>query len=397
MAFRFWRPAPLLVETHPQLLREGVLNLPRVADSMKKGGLFIIASVIQGEFTARTVEARQQELHVWNELIARERFKALPVCTVAKSFRDGVRQCLQLTGLGPVRPNLIMLSWFGSHMECGLGEFAGIVRDIRLSDMHLAVCRNFDTLNTAEITFYTSWMRLNPVARGVVDTPVNMFLDVWALPLLLPSHSTEGLADTAARSSVLVDKHGLPGATEDARPQADGWPEFSTSLELCLLLANTLRMSPFWGKHTAMRLVAISDTNEGMAPLHARWTRYLSHVRMRAAIKVISMEEELLAAGLPPTPPSKVSLGRDKMPISSLAAPAFFGRYPPAARLATAQRLLLLHSRSTCIAFLPASPQPGSEAPDQDLAYLADLQALTDRAPACMLLHARTPVIYTDL
>ena len=46
----------------PEFFTTHELNLARLADSMKKGGLYVLASFVFGEFNAESVHARQEQV-----------------------------------------------------------------------------------------------------------------------------------------------------------------------------------------------------------------------------------------------------------------------------------------------------------------------------------------------
>lgn len=76
MSVKFWRPSPLFVATQvcvqqacitylkqsSQFLTRGEENLARLADSMKKGGLYILSSFVFGEFSEESLAARAEQV-----------------------------------------------------------------------------------------------------------------------------------------------------------------------------------------------------------------------------------------------------------------------------------------------------------------------------------------------
>ena len=437
-SLKFWRPQPMLLETQsPAFLDDAALNVARVADSMKKGGLFVIASVIQGRYSAEALEAREVELAAWNALIGREGLKALPVCTVASNLHEGVRQCLQLTGLGPVRPNLLLLNWFGSFLECSLNEFVTMVSDAQLMDRHLAICRNFNRIDPGEIIFYADWMRNGATAgsgggggssgssssaRGIVSLPppppsadedgdkpeTKMLLDVWALPLYLPVHENDDgtklrregdasveMDDPVAATTATAAAAAASTKTSGVSSHRKEWVYFAESMELCILLASTLHMNGFWGKHTRLRINVIADRDADKEYIRRAWEDYLKTVRISARINVISVRRHLETAEVEPVAVEFEPSDSDAVPSCVAAARGFYCHLPAKQRLEIAAELLLLESCSTCIAFLPLSPLPATMG--ASLQHIQELGKLTDRAPPCMLLHSKTKVIYTDL
>jgi hypothetical protein len=65
-------------------------------------------------------------------MILQNSLKALPVSTITPSLRLGVRNALMLTGLGPMRPNTLVLPWVGVSVDMTPKEYGEILRVLYL-------------------------------------------------------------------------------------------------------------------------------------------------------------------------------------------------------------------------------------------------------------------------
>lgn len=84
-----------------------------VANDLKKGGLFIIGHVIVGEHTPATRTSYTQLssawLHVTQEIA---KMKAFIDLTISPTIRSGVQSFLTVSGLGGMKPNIVLLGAF---------------------------------------------------------------------------------------------------------------------------------------------------------------------------------------------------------------------------------------------------------------------------------------------
>jgi hypothetical protein len=188
----------------------------------------------------------RSQLAAWKCIIVRERFKALPVTSVAKSLREGTRHAMLMAGLGPVKPNLVMIPWVDTSAAISPGDFVAVIKvceplapplltwqvtcpppprskqDVCISDLNLVVGCNFDAHTTRELALYQNAFGRRGASRtlstsSTVDPRLshenpNMrhFLDIWMVPLAMPASCAEGFTL---------------------------WPEYSSSQRLVIQLA----------------------------------------------------------------------------------------------------------------------------------------------------------------
>lgn len=103
---KFWRPQILLLINNPR----SSYPLVEFTNDLKKGGLFVLAHVLVGEFSKMKNQYIQQ-LPVWVHFVEVAKVKAFVEFAIASSIRAGVQTLLTCTGFGAMKPNLVMVGF----------------------------------------------------------------------------------------------------------------------------------------------------------------------------------------------------------------------------------------------------------------------------------------------
>ncbi|OLY79271.1 putative transporter, partial [Smittium mucronatum] len=82
-------------------------NLIRVGNLLKKGGLYIIGQVVVGKFRDCLELARESELQLVGS-IEKKSYKGFVSVAIAKNFQLGARTMVMGSGLGGMRPNIVI-------------------------------------------------------------------------------------------------------------------------------------------------------------------------------------------------------------------------------------------------------------------------------------------------
>lgn len=113
---RNWRPTILVFSGNPAT-REDLVSLAVWFESGR--GIVFLANILVGdpaELLSRRDTARRQL-----QSFCRERgYRAFPVVTIAQDLATGMSQTMQLAGMGPIRPNILMFGWPGSDEAASL-------------------------------------------------------------------------------------------------------------------------------------------------------------------------------------------------------------------------------------------------------------------------------------
>ncbi|KAF2200816.1 hypothetical protein GQ43DRAFT_441210 [Delitschia confertaspora ATCC 74209] len=105
---KFWRPQILLIVNDPR--RQ--YKLIQFCNSLKKGALFVLGHVIVSEdFGASVPEARRQQAS-WTKYIDFSKIKAFVNVTISPAVEWGVRNIVLGTGLGGMRPNIVVMGFY---------------------------------------------------------------------------------------------------------------------------------------------------------------------------------------------------------------------------------------------------------------------------------------------
>ena len=102
---KFWRPSMLLLVQDPS--EAGAIPFIDWGNNMKKGGLFIIGSIIVAPSSSRTVARVPALRHLWLEFIEQFRIKAFWEVAAADCPRMAVQNLVLSSGLGGMKPNIV--------------------------------------------------------------------------------------------------------------------------------------------------------------------------------------------------------------------------------------------------------------------------------------------------
>ncbi|GJJ70481.1 solute carrier family 12 (potassium/chloride transporters), member 9 [Entomortierella parvispora] len=114
---KFWRPQILLLVHHPR----SEYHLIQFCNHLKKGALYVLGHVILGDLRDVLPEYRRQQ-GSWLKFVDVLQIKAFVNLAVADSVRIGARNLLIGTGLGGMRPNIVVLGSFNLQRLLKLKE-----------------------------------------------------------------------------------------------------------------------------------------------------------------------------------------------------------------------------------------------------------------------------------
>ncbi|KAL4921307.1 amino acid permease-domain-containing protein [Aspergillus aurantiobrunneus] len=105
---KFWRPQILLFVNN----LGDEFKLVSFCNSLKKGALFVLGHVlVTDDFSSAVPEARRQQT-TWTKLVENSKVKAFVNIAVSPSVEWGVRNVVLNSGLGGMRPNIVIIDQF---------------------------------------------------------------------------------------------------------------------------------------------------------------------------------------------------------------------------------------------------------------------------------------------
>ncbi|KAL4950264.1 amino acid permease-domain-containing protein [Aspergillus filifer] len=189
---KFWRPQILLFVNN--LDEES--KLVSFCNSLKKGALFVLGHVlVTNDFSSAVPEARRQQTS-WTKLVETSKIKAFVNIAVSPAVEWGVRNVVLNSGLGGMRPNIVIIDQFreGRSLAETIIPYKGHSRqispDTRRSDSTsmLASCQTYVTV-LEDLLFQ---LRINvAVAKGFEDlelpgehgTDSKKYIDLWPIQM----------------------------------------------------------------------------------------------------------------------------------------------------------------------------------------------------------------------
>ncbi len=128
-----WRPLMLVLSGNPNTR----LDLVRHAIWLEGGcGIVTLAEIIVGDL-GRYASLRSAGLKRLRRFIAENDLMAYPEVVVAASLGEAVPVLLQAQGIGPLKPNMVMLGW--SNDQGGAIRFVGLLRSVNALGISLVV------------------------------------------------------------------------------------------------------------------------------------------------------------------------------------------------------------------------------------------------------------------
>ncbi|KAF5864318.1 hypothetical protein ETB97_008096 [Aspergillus alliaceus] len=270
---KFWRPQILLFVTN----LDDQFKMVSFCNSLKKGGLFVLGHVIvTDDFSSAVPEARRQQT-MWTKFVENSKVKAFVNITVSPSAEWGIRNVALNSGLGGMRPNIVVIDQFRNGQS--LVETLQPRKDSndRRNSRDLAPecaenitsppmsCANYVTI-LEDLLFK---LRINvAVAKGFENLELPTFgqhkkkyIDLWPIQM-----SAEIGADTESKKNVLTTN-------------------FDT-YTLILQLGCILNTVPSWKKTYKLRVAVFVEYETDVDDERGRVQALLEKLRIEAEVLV---------------------------------------------------------------------------------------------------------------
>ena len=125
---KYWRPQILLLANDPG--KEW--NLIIFCNSLKKGALYVLGHVLKGDFHECLPQLRKSHL-AWLKLVDVSGIKSFVDVVIARDVREGARNLILSSGLGGMRPNIIVLG-FPAALQRASEQPRGPIARVRPSE-----------------------------------------------------------------------------------------------------------------------------------------------------------------------------------------------------------------------------------------------------------------------
>ncbi|XP_074655836.1 solute carrier family 12 member 9-like isoform X2 [Tubulanus polymorphus] len=285
---KYWRPQILLMVSNPR----ACAPLIKFANDAKKSGLYILGHVEVSDFDSDSSDPVQEANNSWLELVDRLKVKAFVELTVARSIRDGMHHLIRISGLGGMKPNMVM---FGFYDDKPPSEnlTALIERKRRRGDTNGSASSSGENGDFTAAGFsgevFGDLRAFHQAKHLTVDEYVQMIADAIKMQknVSLCRHF-----ERLDRDRILSCKKPM---FIDAWPvnffRPDSVTYFDTSCLFLLQLSCILHMVRGWKAHTVLRVFLCVDAREDdVLAIERKLDQLLRQLRIIAEVKIITWE-----------------------------------------------------------------------------------------------------------
>ncbi|OZJ05653.1 hypothetical protein BZG36_01518 [Bifiguratus adelaidae] len=304
---KFWRPQILLLVNNPRTSYQMI----QFCNSLKKGALYILGHVIKSQdFQACIPEFRRQQL-AWLRFVDVANIKAFVQIIIAPSESIGARSLLLGSGLGGMRPNIVVMG-----------------------DYDLTSFRKLSERYNDNSSPYQDHRKSAPVMRTTSKTGEVKLDLLGSLPTdhcrsestISPSDYVSIIEDTLSLNKAVAIAFGFEDlerymtkakskwgglvyqTPERKRKYIDLWPiQVSTDLAdngnsskslnfdtytMVLQLGTILHMVSYWKEHYTLRVICFVEHVEDVEDEKRRVQGLLRNLRIDAQLRVLCLEIE---------------------------------------------------------------------------------------------------------
>lgn len=278
---KFWRPQILLFVSD----LDKQYKMVSFCNSLKKGSLFVLAHVlVTDDFAAAVPEARRQQT-AWTKFVEYSKIKAFVNISVSPAAEWGMRNIVLNSGLGGMRPNIVVIDQFRSDqslvetVSTNSGRRDSRSRRLsvhsgpRFDEPNLSGTANPPMSRQSYVTILEDLLfklRINvAVAKGFEDLELpdphghhtKKYIDLWPIQM-----SAELGADSASKQNVLTTN-------------------FDT-YTLILQLGCILNTVPSWKKTYKIRVAVFVEYETDVEDERGRVEALLEKLRIEAEVLV---------------------------------------------------------------------------------------------------------------
>ncbi|KAI8909000.1 amino acid permease-domain-containing protein, partial [Gorgonomyces haynaldii] len=439
---KFWRPQILFLVHDPRQNYQTI----KMMNDMKKGGLFILGHILKGSFEERLMD-HSLYMPAWLKFVDLTRIKAFVQFTIAPDERIGCQNLLLGTGLGGMRPNMIVLGSYNPRLAVARAEgdasihtsFPAVfnssqdeVLDRVLRDPMISALPNeHEDEEGISCCDYVGIIE-DCLAMGKAVAVAHGF-EQSQMPLkeskLFFKSLSEKVSKGYQRLSQFVDysngsasddeeEHIIP--LEDVQVEEEGiyldlWPLQTTHVDendepsytysfdsytLVLQLGTILGVVPHWKKTYELRVNVFVEFEEDADAEFKRVCQLLKGLRIKALVRKVWLQPvsgngssacyNHFKRRTSDTPSEKTLKKRPSFQ-SITSTPSVFNKLSPKAQHMIMNQLMKAHSDGTklIITTLAAPDQNASKSSKDCLVYLEQIKSLVTDLPPILLVHGK--------
>jgi potassium/chloride transporter 9 len=350
-----------------------VANLIEITNSLKKGGLFIIANIVVGEWKLNL--STYAMLHkMWINLIKAAKWKAFLDLIIAPSVRLGVQNLVLSAGVGGMKPNTVVIGYYSLNKGNKIQEidtklpqnvrtqiakfpdevddttdsdYVSILRDINAAGKNLLIARNFEKFDADHIKSISgvrdSWPHIG------IPSIHTMLVDIWIVEDFVSNY--KNMASSAE----------FPHTFFASEKNNESFVTYSDTSSLVIQLGYILHSATMFSVHTKLRVLALVRDDSQVPDETERLQAFLYKSRVKAESKVLSLAD----------------LETQQFDVRAL------------------NQIIREHSSNTCVAFFPLAPLPAAKKSYSK--YVHEIGVLSEGLGPMYMVRANEHVLTTEI
>ncbi|KAI3659119.1 hypothetical protein MP638_001986 [Amoeboaphelidium occidentale] len=238
---KYWRPQILLLANLPPA-SEGLIEF---ANALKKGSLFVLGYTILGyEISLSNIEEQKRIRLEWLEKIDKLGIKAFFEIIVSENLQTACRSFMMNSGLGAMKPNILLLSWTSRELALEHNTVK-IIEEELLLGKSVAIASGFDSISIPP-KLNRSWF-----SNKAANAREKKFIDLYPL-----------------------------------YQNAKGESSFTMVLQLGCILS----MVPRWSESHTLRIIRLVELDSDLNQETDRVMSLLKNLRINAKVVCVSLE-----------------------------------------------------------------------------------------------------------
>ncbi|XP_069003538.1 solute carrier family 12 member 9 [Embiotoca jacksoni] len=414
---KFWRPQVLLMVSNPR----SSVGLITFINDIKKSGLYVLGHVQIGDLNTLPSDPLQSQYDSWLSLVDHLNIKAFVNLTLADSVRHGIQHLLFISGLGGMRPNTLVLGFY----DDGLPKDRLIFPSLSTSE---STDRSSASLELEQPPlFHFAPLRCSSDRHGVGEHmdgkilgPQEYVAIIADAMKMLKNVVLARYFNSFDRGHVLSPPSYSPGK---GTVYVDVWPvnllrpDSCSYVDTCSLfllqLACVLNMVRSWRK-AKLRIFLCVEEGRSVRGSEEKLGQLLKELRIKAQIYPVPWDQQVVlhwqrqgdwSKKRPSQSPDATAETNKRRPDEKEEEENeddFVNSFPSNATrvsddfLLAVNKLILEQARPPPAVRFLYLPHPPADT-CRYIAYLRQLELLTQDLGPTLLIHGVTPVITTDL
>lgn len=257
------------------------LNLISFSNSLKKGGLYIVANVIVGNFR-KTVDIIARDYEIYHDFFKEMDIKAFPDIAIASTVREGCQNLLTSTGLGGMKPNTVILGWYDESQHPTQNNLTGF--SSKKKESILKIVDKFSQIRDKESPSHLDKFEYFQILKDCI---------IWKKSLLIARHFEDFNKDLLFPDNFLDKIMKKKNKFIDLWIyNLEDWGNNEATISLIIQLGYMISLVSTFNSHHRLRVLTIVENPNQLLNEQFRLEKLLTEWRIEAIPLIYSLSEK---------------------------------------------------------------------------------------------------------